>query len=133
MLGLLIFLLQIPYRIFLWRLFNSAGEKGWYSLIPIYNIIIFLKIVQLKWIFVFLYFLPIIFVFVNQELSFVSTLAFVFFTIFLVYRALVCIGKKPYHFMEFLLEFTILSPIIFLVLSTDNLHYDPLRLKQKSI
>jgi hypothetical protein len=133
MLGLLIFLLQIPFIIFLWRLFNSAGEKGWYSLIPIYNLIILLKIVRLKWIFVFIYFLPTIFVFVNQELSFVSSLASVFFTMILVYRALVCIGKKPHHFMEFLLEVTILSPIIFLVLSTDNLNYDPLRLKQKSL
>ena len=133
MLVLLIFLLQIPFIIFLWRLFNSAKEKGWHSLIPIYNLIILLKIVRLKWIFIFLYFLPIIFVFVNQELSFVSALASVFFTMILVYRALVCIGKKPYHFMEFLLEVTILSPIIFLVLSTDNLNYDPLRLKQKSL
>ena len=129
LLALFIFLLQIPFMIFKWRLFNSAGEKGWYSLIPIYNIVILLKIVRLKWIFVFLYLLPIIAVSVLPPIFLVT----VFFTMFLVYRALVCIGKKPYHFMEFLFEVTILSPIFFLVLSIDSLNYDPLRLKHKSL
>jgi hypothetical protein len=132
MLEALSLLLQIPFIIFLWRLFVSAGEKGWYSLIPIYNIIILLKIVRLKWFFAFFYLLPLIFEFANQDLIFVAYLISGFFTIYLVYRALVCIGKKPYHFMEFLMEMGILSPIIFLVLSTDNLNYDPSRLGKSS-
>lgn len=132
-LEVLIFLLQIPFIIFLWRLFNSAGENGLYALIPIYNILILLKVVRLKWFFVLIYLLPIFFLFLDQELMFMSYLISSFFTFFLIYRAFICVGKKPYHFMEFLLEVTILSPIIFLVLSTDNLNYDPLKLTEKSI
>ena len=130
MLEALSLLLQIPFIIFLWRLFVSAGEKGWYSLIPMYNIIIFLKIVRLKWFFSILYLLPLIFGFFNQDLSFAAGLILGFFTIYLVYRALVCLGKKPYHFMELLIEVTILNPIIFSVLLTESLNYDSSRLNK---
>ena len=122
----------IPFFIFLWKLFDSAGEVGWGSLIPIYNIIILLKIVRLKWFFVLLYFLPIIFILPVPVLNsvFVTVLipvvylCSIFFSLYVVYRAFVCIGKKPYDLMGFLFEVGIISPIVFLVLSND-LHYDP--------
>ena len=46
----------IPPYVFFWNLFNSANEKGWYSLIPIYNIIVTLKISKnpIWWIFLLL-------------------------------------------------------------------------------
>ena len=132
MLAVLSLLLPIPFIIFLWRLFVSAGEKGWHSLIPIYNIIIFLKIVRLKWFFALLYLLPLIFGFFNQDLFFASCLILSSFFLFKIYRALVCIGKKPYHFMEFFIEVGILNPIIFSVLLTESLNYDSSRLSKSS-
>ena len=141
-------LLVIPGFLFLWRLFDSAGEKGWCSLIPIYNVIILLKIVRLKWFFVFLYFLSTIFMFVqdiadyyewhlsgdvsillsNPMLIFVVYLSSIFFSFYVFYRVFVSIGKKPYDLMGFLFEVTILSPIVFLVYS-DDLNYDSSELR----
>ena len=31
-----------------WKLFTKAGEKGWKSLIPIYNIVVFFKIIGIN-------------------------------------------------------------------------------------
>jgi len=120
----LLLALHIPAFVFLFKLFESANENGWYSLIPIYNLIILLKIVQIKAFFIIIYLLPLLSYFINQELFFITNLLSGLFTLYLIYRSLISIGKKPYHFMNFLIEFTILSPIIYLVLSSDNLRYD---------
>lgn len=46
------------YAIALWRLFERAGEKGWKALIPIYNFVVWLKILgRPKW-WVLLLFVP---------------------------------------------------------------------------
>ena len=39
--GLVVSVLQI---IAMWKLFNKAGEKGWKSIIPIYNVIVLFKV-----------------------------------------------------------------------------------------
>lgn len=41
-------ILGIIEIIALWKIFTKAGEKGWKSLIPIYNLYIFFKIVGMK-------------------------------------------------------------------------------------
>ena len=41
-----------------WATFVKAGEKGWKSLIPIYNTVIILKMVGKPWWWVLLYFIP---------------------------------------------------------------------------
>ena len=50
------------YLIFLlagkWATFEKAGEKGWKSLIPIYNTVIILKMVGKPWWWVLLYIIP---------------------------------------------------------------------------
>jgi hypothetical protein len=33
----------------LWKLFSKAGEPGWASLVPIYNMIVLLKISSMPW------------------------------------------------------------------------------------
>ncbi len=40
----IIFAILILQIIAMWKLFNKAGEKGWKSIIPIYNIVILFKI-----------------------------------------------------------------------------------------
>ena len=43
-----------------WMMFTKAGEAGWKSIIPIYNIIILLKIVGREWWWVILLLIPIV-------------------------------------------------------------------------
>lgn len=43
-----------------WMMFEKAGEAGWKSIIPIYNIIVLLKIVGREWWWVLLMLIPIV-------------------------------------------------------------------------
>ncbi len=43
-----------------WKIFTKAGEAGWKVLIPIYNIIVTLRIVGRETWWVILYFIPIV-------------------------------------------------------------------------
>ena len=43
-----------------WLLFEKANEEGWYSLIPIYNIIVNIRIVGKPEWWIFLYFVPLV-------------------------------------------------------------------------
>jgi len=44
----------------LWKVFTKAGEPGWASIIPIYNIIVLLKIVGKPWWWILLMLIPIV-------------------------------------------------------------------------
>jgi signal peptidase I len=56
-------LLTIP-TIFLWPAFEKAGRKGWETLIPFYNLYVFLKIIKKPWWWFLLLFFPFINVFI---------------------------------------------------------------------
>ncbi len=46
-----------------WKLFEKAGKPGWYSIIPVYNYVVLLEIIGLKWYYIFGYclsFIPVI-------------------------------------------------------------------------
>lgn len=43
-----------------WKIFTKAGQPGWASIIPIYNTIIFLKIVNKPWWWLFIFMIPIV-------------------------------------------------------------------------
>jgi uncharacterized protein DUF5684 len=43
-----------------WMIFTKAGEEGWKAIIPIYNIIVLLKIVGREWWWVILMIIPIV-------------------------------------------------------------------------
>ena len=46
--------------IVMWKVFTKAGQPGWAVLIPVYNIIVLLRVAGLPWYWVFAVFLPII-------------------------------------------------------------------------
>ena len=47
---LIIYLAIIVFEIVaIWKLFAKAGQPGWASIIPIYNIIVLLRIVKMDW------------------------------------------------------------------------------------
>ncbi len=43
-----------------WKIFTKAGKPGWASIIPIYNAIVLMQIVQKPWPLLFLLFVPFI-------------------------------------------------------------------------
>lgn len=44
----------------IWATFVKAGEYGWAALIPIYNLIVFLRIAGKPWWWVFLFLIPLV-------------------------------------------------------------------------
>ena|ERR1051326_9107021 len=44
----------------LWIIYNKAGQPGWASLIPIYNIIVLLEITGRPWWWIFMFFIPFV-------------------------------------------------------------------------
>ena len=57
---LLFSLMAIFINISMWKIFTKAGKEGWKALIPFYNIIVLLEIVELPTWYVVLYFVPFI-------------------------------------------------------------------------
>lgn len=51
------FFLVIPWISGQWKVFNKAGQKGWGSLIPVYDCFLMLRIAHIstKWLFVWLF------------------------------------------------------------------------------
>ena len=43
-----------------WQIFVKAGEEGWKAIIPIYNVIVLLKIVGREWWWVLLMLIPLV-------------------------------------------------------------------------
>ncbi len=43
-----------------WKVFTKAGKPGWAAIIPIYNIIVLLDIVQKPWWWIFLFIIPFV-------------------------------------------------------------------------
>jgi signal peptidase I len=55
---ILLILFSITTIIGLWKLFPKAGEESWKALIPVYNFIIWLKIIKRPWWWIFLIITP---------------------------------------------------------------------------
>lgn len=43
-----------------WKIYEKAGQPGWACLIPIYNVIIFLRIIGKPWWWIFLFMIPVV-------------------------------------------------------------------------
>lgn len=54
------FILTVVNLAGLWKIFEKAGFPGWSALIPLYNIFILVKIIDLPTAFAFFYFIPVI-------------------------------------------------------------------------
>jgi signal peptidase I len=53
-------LLQVIHAAGTWKMYTAAGRKGWEAIVPLYNAVIFLKILNRPWWYVFLLFLPVV-------------------------------------------------------------------------
>lgn len=56
--GIVLLLCFILLFVGLYGVFQKAGEKGWKALVPVYNIVVWLKILQRPWWWVFLVLVP---------------------------------------------------------------------------
>jgi len=77
--GIMIFFLAIMVFmiIVMWIIFNKAGQPGWAVLIPIFNILVFLRVAGKPWWWIFAFLLPII--------PFVGSLLYLVAWIFIVH------------------------------------------------
>lgn len=53
-------ILAIVGIVAMWKLFMKAGQPGWAAIIPIYNIIVFLKIINRPWWWLLLMLIPLV-------------------------------------------------------------------------
>ena len=51
---------QLLQGLFLWKGYQKAGYKGWQAFVPVWNMLILLKIIERPWWWVFLVYLPVI-------------------------------------------------------------------------
>jgi len=43
-----------------WKVYEKAGEKGWKAIIPVYNMLILLRIIHKPWWWIFFLFIPFV-------------------------------------------------------------------------
>jgi hypothetical protein len=107
--------LLIPYFIFvgvltilmivsMWKIFTKGGQPGWASLIPIYNFIVFLRVIGKPWWWLLLMMIPL----VN------------FFIMISMYHNL---SKVFGHGAGFTVGLLFLSPIFFPILAFGSSQY----------
>lgn len=94
-----------------WKLFTKAGQKGWKSLIPIYNNVILFRIAGLSPWLILGYFASIIPV--------IGGLAVLGLTIYLMYKLAVAFGKDR----AFTVGLVLLSPIFMMILAFGKSEY----------
>ena len=60
--GMMVVILAITVLVIaaMWKIFEKAGEPGWAALIPIYNMIVLLKIAGKPWWWLLLMFIPFV-------------------------------------------------------------------------
>jgi len=58
--GIIALVLVVVVLAAFWQVFTKAGEPGWAILIPIYNLIVLLKIVGRPWWWLILFLIPIV-------------------------------------------------------------------------
>ena len=94
-----------------WKLFAKAGQKGWKSLIPIYNNVILFRIAGLSPWLILVYFASVIPV--------IGGLAVLGITIYLMYKLAVAFGKDG----AFTVGLVLLSPIFLMILAFGKSEY----------
>ena len=55
-----LFVLNFIHGIGTWKLYLISGNKSWQSFIPVYNVLILLKIINRPWWWIFIIFIPVI-------------------------------------------------------------------------
>ncbi len=107
----IIMVVAVVQIIAMWRIFTKAGEKGWKSIIPIYNVITLFKISGLSpWL---------ILVFLAGMIPIVGWIAILVLT---VYQAN-CLAKSFGKDIGYTVGLLFLAPIFYMILGFGNSEY----------
>jgi hypothetical protein len=102
-------ILAIVGIVAMWKLYAKAGQPGWAAIIPIYNIIVLLKIINRPWWWLLLMFIPfvniviLIIVIFNLGASFGKSGAWSFFLLLvlsIIGFLILAFGKSEYKKIE---------------------------------
>lgn len=71
--GLIVLVIQLAILVLIiagfWKVFTKAGQPGWFSIIPIFNLFILLKIVGRPWWWLILFIIPLVNIIIAAILS----------------------------------------------------------------
>jgi hypothetical protein len=85
----------------MWKVFTKAGEPGWAAIVPIYNIIVLLKIAgkPIWWFFILWLFIPVIFVVISLASNFGKGVGFAIGLLFLpfIFYPVLAFGDAKYQ------------------------------------
>jgi hypothetical protein len=107
--GIIVF--SIVNLIGMWKVFTKAGEPGWAVLIPIYNLIVLLRIAGLPWYWVFAPFVAII--------PILGWIAYMVWIVWVHHRISTRFGQG----VGFTIGLTLLGPIFWLILGFGSSKY----------
>ena len=95
----------------MWKVFAKAGQPGWAVLVPIYNIIVLLRVAGLPWYWVFAPFVAII--------PILGWIAYIVWIVWVHHRISVRFGQG----VGFTIGLTLLGPIFWLILGFGSAQY----------
>jgi hypothetical protein len=95
----------------MWKAFAKAGQPGWAVLVPIYNIIVLLRVAGLPWYWVFAPFVAII--------PILGWIAYIVWIVWVHHRISTRFGQG----VGFTIGLTLLSPIFWLILGFGSSKY----------
>jgi len=95
----------------MWKVFAKAGQPGWAVLVPIYNIIVLLRVAGLAWYWVFAPFVAII--------PILGWIAYIVWIVWVHHRISTRFGQG----VGFTIGLTLLGPIFWLILGFGSAQY----------
>jgi hypothetical protein len=95
----------------MWKVFAKAGQPGWAVLVPIYNIIVLLRVAGLPWYWVFAPFVMII--------PILGWIAYIVWIVWVHHRISTRFGQG----VGFTIGLTLLGPIFWLILGFGSAQY----------
>lgn len=103
----------------MWKIFEKAGEAGWKSLIPIYNLYILLKIIRFNWLL-----LLGLLIFIIPIVGWVVGVIYMFvLQVIICYRLARSFGKE----LGYTIGLLLLAPIFYLMLGFGDAKYKALK------
>jgi hypothetical protein len=109
--SLFFFAIAIVCLIGVWKVFAKAGQPGWAVLIPVYNLIVLLRVAGLPWYWVFA---PLVLI-----VPILGALAYLAWIVWVHHRISTRFGQG----VGFTIGLTLLSPIFWLILGFGSSKY----------
>lgn len=114
--AIIFYILQV---VAMWKIFEKAGEAGWKSLIPIYNLYILLKLVRFNW-----WLLLGLLIFIIPIIGWVIGAIYMFvLQVIICYRLSRSFGKE----LGYTIGLLLLAPIFYLILGFGSAKYKALK------